>query len=67
MSATPHIELEWIWRWAVYAPQKVALRSIETGEQLTYRELYRLVEQMAAVLLYLMASTMGFYSIITAT
>lgn len=35
------IELDWLKRWNLYAPQSVALKDGETGREYTYRDLYQ--------------------------
>ncbi|MEO1021803.1 MAG: long-chain fatty acid--CoA ligase [Bacteroidota bacterium] len=47
-----HIELDWIGRWATYAPDRVALKSIEDDIQITYKELYDWIGRMAEVLIH---------------
>ena len=38
---TPNsIELDWLKRWAMYSPERIALKSGETGRAWTYRDLY---------------------------
>src|SRR5690554_3461871 len=36
-NETKHIEVDWIKRWAMYAPKKLALKSVEDGIELTYQ------------------------------
>jgi acyl-CoA synthetase (AMP-forming)/AMP-acid ligase II len=43
-------ELDWIKRWAHYAPQKIALTDGDSGESMTYSKLYELSISGAALL-----------------
>lgn len=38
---------DWIGKWAVYQPEKVAVRELDTGRELSYRALNRLGNRMA--------------------
>lgn len=44
-----HIEIDWIKKWALYAPQKTALKSVEDGEELSYSGLNACVNRAAAM------------------
>ncbi len=44
------LELDWLKRWACYAPQAIALQSGETGESWSYDQLYRRSLRAAAYL-----------------
>lgn len=48
--AEQHTEQDWIGRWALYAPESTALQDADTGEIITYAELYRQVKRMAGQL-----------------
>lgn len=38
---TPQYELDWLKRWSLYSPKKLALTDGDTGQSLTYSELYQ--------------------------
>jgi fatty-acyl-CoA synthase len=44
------LELDWLARWNLYAPDSVALKCGETGRQFTYAELFSRANRTAAVL-----------------
>lgn len=44
------LELDWLARWNLYAPESVALKDGETGREFTYAELYRRANRIARVL-----------------
>src|SRR6056297_1817229 len=45
-----YIETDWIKRWALYAPNKTALKSVENGEELSYSGLNACVNRAAGML-----------------
>jgi fatty-acyl-CoA synthase len=44
------VEIDWLKRWNLYSPEKVALKDGETGHSLTYRELFQASVARAAEL-----------------
>lgn len=51
MSRTKnHIEIDWIKRWALYAPAKTAIKSVEDGSELSYSGLNACVNRAAGIL-----------------
>lgn len=49
-EALKHIETDWIKRWALYFPEKIALKSVENGTELTYKQLYDAINRTALLL-----------------
>jgi fatty-acyl-CoA synthase len=47
---TPSMHRDWIGKWAVYSPAKIAVKEYETGRSLTYRELNTLGNHVAQTL-----------------
>src|SRR6056297_2654628 len=45
-----HIETDWIKRWALYSPKNIALKSVEDGTELSYKDLYSSINRIAALL-----------------
>ncbi|HKK25694.1 MAG TPA: o-succinylbenzoate--CoA ligase [Gracilimonas sp.] len=45
-----HIETDWIKRWALYSPKNIALKSVEDGTELSYKDLYSSINRVAALL-----------------
>jgi len=41
------IELDWLKRWSLYAPNRIALKDGETGRSISYLELFQLAKQTA--------------------
>lgn len=50
MIPKPTIELDWLKRWSLYAPERTAIQSGETGRAFTYAELHRQSCALASVL-----------------
>lgn len=49
-NETKHIEVDWIKRWAMYAPKKLALKSVEDGIELTYQAFNESINRTATYL-----------------
>ncbi|MEQ8703917.1 MAG: long-chain fatty acid--CoA ligase [Phaeodactylibacter sp.] len=50
MQVQPILQQDWIAKWALYSPNKVAVREAETGRVLTYGQLDRLSDALCAYL-----------------
>lgn len=50
MTPNPRIELDWLKRWDLYAPESIALQCGEDGRQFTYRELFARANRIASML-----------------
>lgn len=44
---TDHIELDWLKRWALYSPEKIALRCADSGRAFSYQEFFARSSQLA--------------------
>lgn len=44
---TPNMELDWLKRWNLYSPGKIAIKDGETGQELSYAKLYELANRGA--------------------
>jgi len=47
---TPKLELDWLKRWALYAPQSIALQCADSNRTFTYKELYERSNHLAQIL-----------------
>ena len=50
MSAPNFIRTDWLERWAVYSPDKVAIEDVDAGRSVTYAEASRIVHRTARLL-----------------
>lgn len=50
MEAATEMELDWLGRWDLYAPHSIAIQDGETGQEFSYRDLYRKACQAAHLL-----------------
>jgi len=45
-----HIETDWIKKWAQYSPDSIAIKSVEDGTELSYKEFYKRINRTAQLL-----------------
>ena len=50
LSFDDSLELDWLKRWAMYSPQKIALQCADSNRSFSYRELYERSNQLAQIL-----------------